>query len=61
MDNDIFIVAERFHMEVVWRDSGEAEEHKLTLGHSDQPTCWMLTGYASGYSSFCFGRDIYFL
>lgn len=52
---------ERFHMEVVWRDSGEAEEHKLTLGHSDQPICWMLTGYASGYSSFCFGRDIYFV
>jgi len=51
----------RFHMEVTWRDSGEAEEHLLELGRSAAPVCWMLVGYASGYASFCFGRDVYFI
>jgi len=53
--------AGRFSMEVVWHDSGEAEEHLVELGKSDQPVCWMLVGYASGYASFCLGKDIYFV
>ena len=44
-------------MEVVWHDSGEAEEHLAEVGRAEQPICWMLVGYASGYCSFCFGRD----
>jgi two-component system, NtrC family, response regulator HydG len=50
-----------FSMELVWYDSGEAEEHLLEIGRSEEPVCWVLVGYASGYASFCLGRDIYFI
>ena len=50
-----------FEMEVAWHDSGEAHEHVLVFGKSSEPVCWMLTGYASGYASFCLGREIYFI
>jgi two-component system response regulator HydG len=49
-----------FKMEVTWRDSAEAEEHLSEIGKSKEPACWMLAGYASGYASFCLGRNIYF-
>ena len=48
-------------LEIVWHDSGEAEAHLLELGPSAHPICWLLTGYASGYASFCLGRNIYFI
>ncbi len=51
----------QFKMELLWHDSGEAEEHLLEIGASEQPACWMLVGYASGYASFCTGKDIYFI
>ncbi|HOE12445.1 MAG TPA: sigma-54-dependent Fis family transcriptional regulator [bacterium] len=51
----------RFRMEVIWHDSGEAEEQLLELGKTDYPICRMLAGYASGYCSFCVGRDVYFI
>jgi hypothetical protein len=35
-------------MEVLRHDSGEAEEHLIELGKSNEPVCWMLAGYASG-------------
>jgi len=54
-------VTGRFAMEVTWHDSGEAEEHLAELGSTDYPVCWMLVGYASGYASFCLGKDIYFI
>jgi two-component system response regulator HydG len=50
-----------FSMEVVWYNSGEAEEHRIAKGASVDPVCWMLVGYASGYASFCMGREIYFI
>lgn len=50
-----------FEMEVTWHDSGEAEEHLIEFGRSYEPVCWMLTGYASGYATFCFGKNIYFV
>jgi two-component system, NtrC family, response regulator HydG len=43
----------------VWRDSYEAEQHLLHLGQADEPVCWTLTGFASGYLSRCHGREIY--
>ena len=52
---------ERFSMEVVWHDSGEAEEYVAELGKSDQPSCWIFVGYASGYASFCLGKSVYFV
>src|ERR1051325_2848231 len=50
----------RFEAEVEWHDSYEAEQHVHHYGTSDQPVCWSLIGYASGYASACFDREIYF-
>jgi two-component system response regulator HydG len=41
----------------IWRESYEAEQH--LIGKADEPVCWTLTGFASGYLSFANGRDIY--
>jgi DNA-binding NtrC family response regulator len=46
--------------ESTWLESYEAEQHLLHLGRADQPVCWTLTGYASGYLSYCNGREVYF-
>jgi hypothetical protein len=35
----------------VWQDSYEAEQHLLHLGRAEEPVCWTLTGFASGYLS----------
>lgn len=48
-------------MRVTWHRSGEAEEHLLEIGTTDEPVCWIVTGYASGYASFCLGNDVYFI
>jgi DNA-binding NtrC family response regulator len=45
--------------ESVWRDSYEAEQHLLHRGQAEEPVCWTLSGFASGYLSFCNGREIY--
>ena len=34
-----------------WRHSYEAEQHLRLFGRSDEPVCWTLTGYASGFAS----------
>jgi two-component system response regulator HydG len=43
----------------IWQDSYEAEQHLLHLGRADDAVCWTLTGFASGYMSRAYGRDIY--
>jgi two-component system, NtrC family, response regulator HydG len=58
---DFDVATGRFLMELVWHDSGEAEEHLAEVGRAEQPICWMLAGYVSGYCSFCFGREVYFI
>lgn len=50
----------RFEANVLWHDSYVAEQHLNHYGKSAVPTCWSLAGYASGYASACFGREIYF-
>ena len=45
--------------ESLWHDSYEAEQHLLHLGRADEPVCWTLTGFASGYLSRAYGREIY--
>ena len=45
--------------ESIWHESYEAEQHLLHLGRSDEPVCWTLSGFASGYLSFANGREIY--
>ncbi len=44
--------------ESIWHESYEAEQHLLHLGRADEPVCWSLTGFASGYLSLAYGRDI---
>ncbi|HEY3359165.1 MAG TPA: sigma-54-dependent Fis family transcriptional regulator [Polyangia bacterium] len=52
--------AEHF-AEAIWHESYEAEQHLLHLGRADEPVCWTLCGFASGYMSCCHGHEIYFL
>jgi transcriptional regulator with AAA-type ATPase domain len=44
--------------ESIWHESYEAEQHLLLVGQAEDVVCWTLTGYASGYLSFCNGREI---
>lgn len=45
--------------DAIWHDSYEAEQHLLHLGQADEPVCWTLAGFASGYLSRANGRAIY--
>jgi DNA-binding NtrC family response regulator len=45
----------------IWLDSYEAEQHLVHLGRAAHPVCWTLTGFASGYLSHVWGREIYAL
>jgi DNA-binding NtrC family response regulator len=47
--------------EALWKDSYEAEQHLLHLGKAEEPVCWTLTGFASGYMSYCNERPVYCL
>lgn len=38
-------------MEGIWKHSYEAEEHRKLFGVAEEPTCYTLIGYASGYLS----------
>lgn len=52
---------EKALVEGTWHDSYEAEQHRLHFGLSSEPTCWTLTGFASGFVSNRTGREVYFL
>lgn len=43
----------------IWHDSYEAEQHLLHVGPSDEPVCWTLTGFASGYLSRAYDQEVY--
>ena len=45
-----------FHGVFRWDHSWEAEVHARDFGAQAQPVCWMLLGYASGYTSAFFGK-----
>ncbi len=45
--------------EAVWKESYEAEQHLLQMGRAQEPVCWTLAGFASGYLSFCNRREVY--
>ncbi|MFB3814780.1 MAG: sigma 54-interacting transcriptional regulator [Terriglobales bacterium] len=49
-----------YHMEAIWRNSFEAEEHVRHYGKSECPVCWSIIGYASGYGSAVFQKDVYY-
>jgi transcriptional regulator with PAS, ATPase and Fis domain len=50
-----------FSMEFACQDSVEVDEHLAELGTSDKACCWGMMGYASGYSSYCLGKSVYFV
>jgi two-component system, NtrC family, response regulator HydG len=43
----------------IWHDSYEAEQHLLHLGPAEEPVCWTLTGFASGYLSRAYDQEVY--
>jgi two-component system, NtrC family, response regulator HydG len=51
----------RLHMEIIWHDSIESEEHLTEIGWSASPACWRLSGYVSGCASYCLGVPIHFV
>ena len=42
-------------------DSGEAEGQVSEMGKAREPVCWIQTGYASGYASYCLGKSVFFI
>ncbi len=49
-----------FYGEFDWYDTYESEVHINEFGITDEPICWMLLGYASGFASYYMGRKIIF-
>ncbi|MBK0064240.1 MULTISPECIES: phenol degradation transcriptional regulator MobR [unclassified Acinetobacter] len=47
-----------FYADFNWLHSFESEVHLNEFGTSNEPACWMLLGYACGYSSFVMGQTI---
>jgi DNA-binding NtrC family response regulator/predicted hydrocarbon binding protein len=41
-----------------WQASWEAEAHLAQFGLSGEPACWMMVGYASGFTTALMGRPI---
>jgi len=57
---DLDEAAGHFHGVFQWDHSWEAEVHQRDFGPQDGPVCWMLLGYASGYTSGFFRRPALF-
>jgi len=43
-----------------WTDCYEADAHLQHFGVSDEPVCWSLIGYSSGFTSYYMGRKVLF-
>jgi DNA-binding NtrC family response regulator len=54
------VPAGQFYGEFRWDHSWEAYAHRQKFGLVDDPSCWTLLGYASGYTSAFMGRLILF-
>jgi DNA-binding NtrC family response regulator len=59
IDRDVPEGPDRPLAEAVWHESYEAEQHLLHVGRADEAVCWTISGFASGYLSFCNGREVY--
>ncbi|WP_292937904.1 sigma-54-dependent Fis family transcriptional regulator [Noviherbaspirillum sp.] len=57
---DMDVAAGRFYGEFQWDNSWEAESHIKEFGPQKEPVCWMLLGYASGYTTTFMGKFILF-
>lgn len=49
-----------YYGDFYWQDSFEDESHIASNGLGSEPACWMLLGYASGYTSAFMGKRILF-
>lgn len=49
---------EQLYYSGYWRNSFEAEEHIRHFGCSESPVCWTLVGYASGFLTYVFGKEV---
>ncbi|CAM5786088.1 sigma 54-interacting transcriptional regulator [Ottowia pentelensis] len=67
LEGAVQVTAERFEADVDqgryhgifrWDHSWEVETHVRDFGPQAEPVCWMLLGYASGYTSAFFGRPV---
>ncbi len=52
------VEAGNYHGVFRWDHSWEVETHLRDFGPQDEPVCWMLIGYASGYTTAFFGQKI---
>jgi purine catabolism regulator len=50
--------AGKFYMKGLWGDSFFAEQYLKHFKKSNDPVCWLLTGYATGYASEFFGMKL---
>ena len=55
---EIDVASGRFHGIFRWDHSWEVEVHLRDFGLQKEPVCWMLLGYASGYTSSFMGRAV---
>jgi DNA-binding NtrC family response regulator len=55
---DCDLASGHFHGIFSWRHSWEVETHLRDFGAQSAPVCWVLLGYASGYSSAFMGRPV---
>ncbi len=67
LEGAVQVTLERFEMDLAaghhhclvrWDHSWEVETHVRDFGPQDEPVCWMLIGYASGYVSAFMGRPV---
>ncbi len=49
---------DKFYMSGDWLDSYEAEQHLKHYGPGARPVCWTLEGYATGYATEFFGKEV---
>ncbi|CAG1017918.1 Phenol regulator MopR [Burkholderiaceae bacterium] len=59
-DVELDIAAGTFRGVFRWDHSWEVETHVRDFGPQNEPVCWMLLGYASGYTSAFMGRPTLF-
>lgn len=50
----------KFAGEFMWDGAFEADLQLANNGRADSPTCWLLTGYSSGYTTYYVGKQILF-
>lgn len=60
VQQEMNVATGHFAGEFDWYNSWEAYAHHRSAGHSDTPVCWLLLGYASGYTSGFMGRLVLF-